>query len=97
MKRYRGIEFLFDSVLSGFNCLIVLVILLFVVVISIGFFSHYGLFAIPMLGVIFAWLYACGYFRKPNKPEEKGKAFKDGTPEEIAEREERAKMPLNRD
>ena len=97
MKRYRGIEFLFDSVLSGFNCLIVLVILLFVVVIVIGFFSHYGLFAIPMLGVIFAWLYACGYFRKTKKPEENGKAFKDGTPEEIAEREERAKMPMNRD
>lgn len=97
MKRYRGIEFLFDSVLSGFNCLIVLVILLFVVVIAIGFFIDYGLFAIPMLGVIFAWLYACWYFRKPKKPEEKGKAFKDGTPEEIAEREERAKMPLNRD
>lgn len=97
MKRYRGIEFLFDSVLIGFNCLIVLVILLFVVVIAIGFFIDYGLFAIPMLGVIFAWLYACGYFRKPKKPEEKGKAFKDGTPEEIAEREERAKMPMNRD
>lgn len=96
MKRYRGIEFLFDSVLIGFNCLIVLVILLFVVVIAIGFFIDYGLFAIPMLGVIFAWLYACWYFRKPKKPEEKGKAFKDGTPEEIAEREERAKMPLNR-
>ena len=78
MKRYRGIEFLFDSVLSGFNCLIVLVILLLVV-------------------VIFAWLYACGYFRKPKKPEEKGKAFKDGTPEEIAEREELVKMPMNRD
>lgn len=97
MKRYRGIEFLLDSVLSGFNCLIVLVILLFVVVIAIGFFIDYGLFAIPMLVVIFAWIYACWYFRKPKKPEEKGKAFKDGTPEEIAEREERAKMPMNRD
>ena len=77
MKRYRGIEFLFDSVLSGFNCLIILVILLFVVVIAIGFFSHYGLFAIPMLGVIFAWLYACGYlylrvFQEAEKARRKG-------------------------